>query len=403
MLPAPPAVPVAVNVTGLPVSPLAVAVSVLVPAVVPSVQLPTLAMPLALVVWLAPVMLPLPGATANVTVTPPTGLPPPSFTITDGWIGTVPPTGAVCLSPPLIAICVAGPAVTVTVVDVTVPSWGAVKLRVRAPAMPVMVRLVNVAVPELLVAIGFAPLNAGPPLASAAVTATPMHRVPGGVVQLQDRLLRERAATLHAGRWLRDDRECARRPRRQRDAVRADRGQPRGDEAQRVAPRRPADGEPAERGPAARARRRAGRRQRRAARPRRDHRGDDDVRIGDRVAARVLHLDGGLRGEGDAALRGGRRLRHHGELPGRSGRDLERRARLAQGARARPQRVALPHALDREVRERGHTVHRGERRGAAQCAAGGVRGERHRHVAGEAHHRGAERILRRHLHRRGDR
>src|SRR5881396_1300306 len=105
MLPAPPAVPVAVNVTGLPVSPLAVAVSVLVPAVVPSVQLPTLAMPLALVVWLAPVMLPLPGATANVTVTPPTGLPPPSFTITDGWIG-------------------------------------------------------------------FAPLNAGPPLASAAVTAT---------------------------------------------------------------------------------------------------------------------------------------------------------------------------------------------------------------------------------------
>ena len=174
MLPAPPAVPVAVNVTGLPVSPLAVAVSVLVPAVVPSVQLPTLAMPLALVVWLAPVMLPLPGATANVTVTPPTGLPPPSFTITDGWIGTVPPTGAVCLSPPLIAICVAGPAVTVTVVDVTVPSWGAVKLRVRAPAMPVMVRLVNVAVPELLVAIGFAPLNAGPPLASAAVTATPL-------------------------------------------------------------------------------------------------------------------------------------------------------------------------------------------------------------------------------------
>src|SRR5207249_4636904 len=89
-------------------------------------------------------------------------------------------------------------------------------------------------------------------------------------------------------------------------------------------------------------------------------------------------------GEGDAALGGGRRLRHHGELPGRSGRDLERRARLAQGARARPQRVALPHALDREVRKRGHTVHRGERRGAAQCAAGGVRGERHRHVAGEA-------------------
>src|SRR2546422_3533434 len=49
MLPAPPAVPVAVNVTGLPVRPVAVAVSVLVPAVVPSVQLPTVAKPLALV------------------------------------------------------------------------------------------------------------------------------------------------------------------------------------------------------------------------------------------------------------------------------------------------------------------------------------------------------------------
>ncbi len=42
-------VPVAVNVTGLPVmpEPVAVAVSVFVPAAVPSVQLPTVAMPLA--------------------------------------------------------------------------------------------------------------------------------------------------------------------------------------------------------------------------------------------------------------------------------------------------------------------------------------------------------------------
>src|SRR5438046_6482854 len=119
MLPAAPAVPVAVLVDGLPVSPLAVAVSLLVPAVVPSVQLPTLAMPLALVVWLAPVMVPLPGATANVTVTPAIGLPPASFTMTDGWIGTVPPTGTVWLLPPSIAICVAAPAVSVTVVDVT--------------------------------------------------------------------------------------------------------------------------------------------------------------------------------------------------------------------------------------------------------------------------------------------
>ena len=45
-----PAVPVAVNVTGLPFTPGAVAVNVFEPAVVPSVQLPTAVMPLALVV-----------------------------------------------------------------------------------------------------------------------------------------------------------------------------------------------------------------------------------------------------------------------------------------------------------------------------------------------------------------
>src|SRR2546428_9202125 len=55
-----PAVPSAVNVTGLPVSPLDVAVSVLLPAVVLRVQLPTVAIPLPLVVWVPPVTLPLP-------------------------------------------------------------------------------------------------------------------------------------------------------------------------------------------------------------------------------------------------------------------------------------------------------------------------------------------------------
>src|SRR5207249_4636907 len=124
----------------------------------------------------------------------------------------------------------------------------------------------GVAFARVVVGRGVAARNAGPPLAIAGVTGPPLRCTP-----------------LPAA-------ACTRRPRRQRDAVRADRGQPRGDEAQRVAPRRPADGEPAERGAAARARRRAGRGQRRAARPRRDDRGDDHVRIGDRVAARVLHL-----------------------------------------------------------------------------------------------------------------
>src|SRR5436309_6857536 len=90
-----PAVPLAVNVIGLPFTPGAVAVSVFSPAPVPSVQLPTVAMPPASVVWLAPVMLPLPGVTAKVTATPGTGLPLASFTSTEG------------------AICTAVPAVTV--------------------------------------------------------------------------------------------------------------------------------------------------------------------------------------------------------------------------------------------------------------------------------------------------
>ena len=112
-----PAVPVAVNVTGLPLIPLpaALAVSVSGPAVVESVQLPTVAMPLASVVWLAPVTLPLPGATANVTGTPATGLPLASRTITDGREATALPAVAACGVMLLLVIAAAAPAVTVTV------------------------------------------------------------------------------------------------------------------------------------------------------------------------------------------------------------------------------------------------------------------------------------------------
>src|SRR5438477_9508214 len=62
-----PAVPVALKVTGLPLKPAEVAVSVFGPAVALSVQLPTVATPLALVSELPPVIVPFPGATANVT------------------------------------------------------------------------------------------------------------------------------------------------------------------------------------------------------------------------------------------------------------------------------------------------------------------------------------------------
>ena len=71
-----PAVPVPVKLTGLPVSPEAVAVTVFVPVSEPSVQLPIAAIPLPLVVTgLVPVRLPPPVATANIRLTPATGLP----------------------------------------------------------------------------------------------------------------------------------------------------------------------------------------------------------------------------------------------------------------------------------------------------------------------------------------
>jgi hypothetical protein len=69
-----PAVAVAVKVTGEPVSPAEVAVNVFDPALAPKVHEPTVAIPEALVVVAAPVIEPLPLATAKVTLTPETGL-----------------------------------------------------------------------------------------------------------------------------------------------------------------------------------------------------------------------------------------------------------------------------------------------------------------------------------------
>jgi len=68
-------VPVALKVTGEPLSEPLVAVRVLELAVVPRVQLPTVAMPEASVVASVPVTEPPPEVTAKVTGTPETGLP----------------------------------------------------------------------------------------------------------------------------------------------------------------------------------------------------------------------------------------------------------------------------------------------------------------------------------------
>src|SRR5213593_1108133 len=94
--------------------PAAVAVRVFGPAVADSVQLPTVAIPPASVVCVAPVTLPFPGATANVTATPATGLPLASRTIADGGEATALPAGADWGFTLLPAMDAAGPAVTTT-------------------------------------------------------------------------------------------------------------------------------------------------------------------------------------------------------------------------------------------------------------------------------------------------
>src|SRR5438105_2029892 len=109
----PPAVAAAVNVTGLPVSPVAVARNVSVLAAVPSVQEFSAATPLAFVrMGVVGLTLPLPAAGANVTATPATGLLNWSRTITAGGVATAVPTVAVWWSPALGAIDAAAAAVT---------------------------------------------------------------------------------------------------------------------------------------------------------------------------------------------------------------------------------------------------------------------------------------------------
>src|SRR5207247_6663943 len=92
------------------------AVSVFVPAVVPTAHEVTAALPSAPVLTGAVgVTVPPPDATANVTATPATGFPFASCTITDGPTATAVPAVADWLFPPLSAIVLAAPAVPVAV------------------------------------------------------------------------------------------------------------------------------------------------------------------------------------------------------------------------------------------------------------------------------------------------
>src|SRR5205823_480286 len=167
-----PADPVAVTVTWLQLRPLEVAVSVFGPAVALSVQLPTVATPLALVVCLPPVIVPFPGATANVTATCATGFPFASFTITDGGVLTAVPAVADWLVALFAAIVAAVPAVPVAVNVTGLPLKPVeVAVSVFGPAVALSVQLPTVATPLALVVLLSSPTRRSPDL-TANVTAT---------------------------------------------------------------------------------------------------------------------------------------------------------------------------------------------------------------------------------------
>jgi hypothetical protein len=120
-----PAVPVAVKVTGEPVSPATVAVSAFAPAVVPKVQSGLLAIPaLSVLTAFEEAIDPAPPLTLKVTPTPLTALPCPSVTTTEGAVATAVPTVALCELPPFMTMRVATPEATVTGCDSTIVSAG---------------------------------------------------------------------------------------------------------------------------------------------------------------------------------------------------------------------------------------------------------------------------------------
>src|SRR5439155_1231775 len=191
-----PAVPVAVNVTGLPESDPDVAINVFWPAVGPRVQLPTVAIPFPSVVCAAPVILPLAVPTTNVTDTPETGLPNASVTITDGGTGRVLPAGACCPLPPLGPIVAAAAGFTLTAavsVTGTEPFTMAVTVFVPAavelnepvicpPALVVPTGWVSVLpVAGVTKSVTVAPLT-GLPLASRTVTVMVLEPAPAVIV-----------------------------------------------------------------------------------------------------------------------------------------------------------------------------------------------------------------------------
>jgi hypothetical protein len=181
-------VPDAEKVTGLPVRPVAVPVTVLllVPAVPPTVQLVSVATPapfVLIVAGLAGLVLPAPAVRVNVTAMPETSLLFASVTLTDGGAATAVLVVAVWLVTELATMIAAGPAVpearNVTGLPVR-PVTAAVTVLLSLPAVGPRVQLVSVATPAELVftVAGLAGMMVPPPAVRVKVTATPDFGLP---------------------------------------------------------------------------------------------------------------------------------------------------------------------------------------------------------------------------------
>jgi hypothetical protein len=153
-----------------PVKPLVEAVRVFEPAVVPSVQPPTVATPALFVVCVPPVTEPPPLATAKVTVTPLTGFPFASFTVTAGAVLTADPAVALCPSPAVLTTEAAVPTVPVAV-NVTAVKPLVEAVRELDPATVPSVQPPTVATPDAFVVTEL-PVIAPPPLVTVNVTGT---------------------------------------------------------------------------------------------------------------------------------------------------------------------------------------------------------------------------------------
>jgi len=168
-----PASPVAVKVELEPM-PTAVALRVLAPALVPRVQLPTVAIPELFVVATAPVTEPPPPVTEKVTSRPLTGLLLASVTSTRGAVVTAVPTVADWPVPALAVILLGVPEIVVMVGEVPVRVVGVVLVAVTVTVDPVVVPVVMemVALPPVSVVAGLAVVKLPAPV-FVKVTARP--------------------------------------------------------------------------------------------------------------------------------------------------------------------------------------------------------------------------------------